>query len=46
LITEGKPSKHFNETGLNYADVSPERLRKNKRSKQNYLSTLQGDDNL
>jgi len=28
LMTEGKPSEHFNETGLNYADVSPERLRK------------------
>ena len=28
LITEGKPSEYFNKTGLNYADVSPERLRK------------------
>jgi len=46
LMTEGKPSEHFNKTGLNYEDVSPERLRKNKRSNQNYLSSLQGDDNL
>jgi len=32
LLTEGKPSEHFNKTGLDYADVSPERLRKNKSS--------------
>ena len=28
LMTEGKPSEYFNETGLDYADVSPGRLRK------------------
>jgi D-arginine dehydrogenase len=28
LLTEGKPSEHFEKTGLKHKDVSPDRFRK------------------